>query len=89
VIQADPLMNQLDELDVQIDEASTADTFDEARIRQLAARQGEVMAEIIALKACARAGMYRLLTPQQRNLFVRELRAGPQVDGNVGAISNQ
>jgi Spy/CpxP family protein refolding chaperone len=35
VIRADPLMNQLDELDMQIDEAAMADSFDEARIRQL------------------------------------------------------
>jgi len=37
----------------------------------------------------AKASMYRLLTPEQRNLFTRQLRAGPQADGNLGAISNQ
>jgi Spy/CpxP family protein refolding chaperone len=89
VIRADPLMNQLDELDMQIDEAAMADSFDEARIGQLSARQGEVMAQIIAMKARAKANMYRLLTPEQRSLFARELRTGPQAEGNVGAISNQ
>lgn len=89
VIRADPLMDQLDELDTQIDAAAMADSFDEARIRQLSARQGELMGQIIAMKAHAKAGMYRLLTPEQRNLFLRQLRAGPQADGNLGAISNQ
>ena len=89
VIKADPLMVKLDQLDTQIDEAAMADSFDEVRIRQLSARQGELMGQIIAMKARAKAGMYRLLTPEQRNLFARELRAGPQAEGNLGAISNQ
>ena len=88
VVRADPLMDQLDELDTQIDEAAMADSFDEARIRQLSARQGELMGQIIAMKARAKASMYRLLTPEQRNLFARQFRATPQADGNLGAINN-
>ena len=88
VIRADPLMNQLDDLDSQIDEAAMADPFDEVRIRQLSARQGELMGQIIAMKARAKASMYRLLTPEQRDLLARQLRANPQ-DGNLGAISNR
>jgi hypothetical protein len=89
VIKADPLMDKLDELDSQIDEAAMADPFDDVRIRQLSARQGELMGQIIAMKARAKAGMYRLLTPEQRDLFARQLRANPQADGNLGAISNR
>jgi len=88
VIKADPLMDKLDELDSQIDEAAMADSPDEARIRQLSAQQGELMGQIIAMKARAKASMYRLLTPEQRNLFARQFRASPQADGNPGAISN-
>lgn len=89
VIRADPLMDKLDELDTQIDEAAMADSFDEVRIRRLSARQGELMGQIIAMKARAKASMYRLLTPEQRNLLARQLRAGPQAGGNLGAITNQ
>ena len=89
VIRADPLMDKLDELDTQIDEAIMADSFDDTRIRQLSVRQGELMGQIIAMKARAKLSMYRLLTPEQRNLFVRQLRAGTQAEGHLGAISNQ
>jgi len=47
-----------------------------------------LMGQIIAMKARAKASMYRLLTPEQRNLFARQFRATPQADGNLGAINN-
>ena len=88
MFQADPLMNQLDDLDDQINEVTLAYPVDENRIRQLSTQQAEVMGQIIAMKARARARMYQLLTPPQRALVSDQLRAKAPAEGRLGAISN-
>ncbi|MDX6383752.1 MAG: hypothetical protein QOK48_1325 [Blastocatellia bacterium] len=88
MFQADPLMNQLDDLDDQINEVTLAYPVDENRIRQLSTPQAEVMGQIIAMKARARARLYQLLTPPQRALVADQLRARTPAEGRLGAISN-
>ena len=74
VIRAEPLMDKLDELDDQLNEAALVSPVDETRIRQLSAQEAEVMGEIVAMKARAKAGMYQVLTPQQRALVADQFR---------------
>jgi Spy/CpxP family protein refolding chaperone len=88
IFQADPLMNQLDDLDDQINEVTLAYPVDENRIRQLSTQQAEVMGQIIAMKARARARMYQLLTPPQKALVSDQLRTKAPAEGRLGAISN-
>jgi Spy/CpxP family protein refolding chaperone len=88
IFQADPLMDQLDDLDDQINEVTLAYPVDENRIRQLSTQEAEVMGQIIAMKARARARMYQLLTPPQRALLVDQFRAKPPAEGRLGSISN-
>ena len=88
VFKAEPLMDKLDELDDQLNEAALFSPVDEPRIRQLSAQEAEVMGEIIAMKARAKSSMYQLLTPQQRSLVANQFRTRPAVEGSLGAISN-
>lgn len=89
VIKADPLMDKLDELDDEISAAAVADSFDETRIRQLSSQEAQLMEQIIAMKARAKAGMYQILTPEQRAVVARQFRRGPTVEGSLGSIGKQ
>jgi Spy/CpxP family protein refolding chaperone len=88
IFQADPLMDQLGDLDDQINEVTLAYPLDENRIRRLSTQQAEVMGQIIAIKARARARMYQLLTPPQRALVAEQIRAKAPAEGRLGSISN-
>jgi len=88
VIKAEPMMNKLDALDDQLNQAALYDPVDEGRIRQLSAQEAEVMGQIVAMKAQAKASMYQLLTPQQRALVAEQFRNRPVAEGSLGAISN-
>jgi Spy/CpxP family protein refolding chaperone len=88
IFKADPLLGQLDELDDQINEVTFAYPVDESRIRQLSAQQAEVMGQIIAMKARAKASMYQLLTPQQRAIVADQFRGKATPAGRLGSISN-
>jgi hypothetical protein len=41
---------------------------------------------MIAMKARAKASIYRLLTPNQRTLVAQQFRGKSQLDGSLGAI---
>jgi len=88
VIRAEPLMDKLDELDDQLNEAALFHPVDEARIHQLSTEEADVMGQIVAMKARAKASMYQVLTPQQRALVANQFRSKPQVEGSLGSISN-
>jgi Spy/CpxP family protein refolding chaperone len=88
IFKAEPLMDKLDEFDDQMNEATLVYPIDENRIRELSAREAEVMGQIIAMKARAKAGMYQVLTPQQRALVTGQFRTRSQVEGSLGSISN-
>jgi Spy/CpxP family protein refolding chaperone len=88
IFKSDPLMTQLDELDDQIEEVTLAYPVDENRIRQLSGQEAEVMGQIIAIKAHAKANMYQVLTPQQRAMVVDQWRGKVPAEGRLGSISN-
>jgi hypothetical protein len=88
MLEADPLMEKLDQLDTQLDEAALAEPFDEARIRELSGRQSELMGQIIAMKTRAKARMYQLLDPEQRAMVTRQFGSQIQKEASLGAISN-
>jgi Spy/CpxP family protein refolding chaperone len=88
VIRAEPLMDKLDQLDDQLNEATLLYPVDEARIRQLSTQEAEVMGQVVEMKARAKVSMYQVLTPQQRMLVADQFRTRPQVEGSLGSISN-
>jgi hypothetical protein len=88
IFEADPLMDQLDHLDDQINEVTLAFPVDENRIRQLSAQEAEVMGQIIAMKAKAKARMYQVLTPPQRALVTDQIHGKGPTEGRLGSISN-
>ena len=89
ILNADPLYDQLDNLDDQLGDVSFLATFDETKIRQLAAEEGQLMARIIAMKTLAKVRMIQVLTPEQRTLVAQRLGSRNPPDGRLGAISNQ
>jgi Spy/CpxP family protein refolding chaperone len=88
VLMAEPLFDQLDQLDDQLSTAVLLEVLDEAKIQQLSDREGRVMSQIIGMKARAKAGIYRVLTPDQRALVVNSAAATKQIEGSLGSISN-
>jgi hypothetical protein len=81
----DPLFDQLDELDRQISLAALNGTLSEAAVKDLSTRQGFIISQISATFARAKAGIYKVLTPEQRAIILGQYRSADQ---NLGAISN-
>ena len=81
-------MDQLDELDDQINEVTLAYPVDENRIRQISAQEAELLSQVIAMKARAKASIYQVLTPQQRALVMEQSRAKTPAEGQLGPTSN-
>ncbi len=80
----DPLREELNSLGGQLMDAAMADTPDESKIRLLSARQAQVLTRIISVKVRAFAGVYKLLTPNQRVLLSRHFRGTNRVESNLG-----
>ena len=89
ILKADPLYDQLDNLDDQLGDVTFLATFDETKIRQLAAEEGQLMARIIAMKTLAKVRMVQVLKPEQRTLVAQRLGSQNPPEGRLGAISNQ
>ena len=83
-ITLDPLREELNSLGGQLMDAAMADTPDESRISLLSARQAQVLARIISVKVRAFAGVYKLLTPNQRALLSRQFRRTNWIESNLG-----
>src|SRR5437762_7535838 len=81
----DPLFDQLDKLDGQISVAALSGTLNEASIKDISIRQAVIVSQITATLARARAGVYKVLTPEQRAMVLAQYRS---TDQNLGAISN-
>lgn len=81
----DPLFDQLDELDRQISMAALNGTLSETSVKDLSTRQGVIISQIGATFARAKAGIYKVLTPEQRAIIMEQYRSADQ---NLGAISN-
>jgi len=87
MLLADPLFQQLDELDDQLSAAAFTGRLDESQIRQLSEKQATVLSQIISMKARAKMSFYRLLTAEQRALVAEEYRTR-SIEANLGSISN-
>src|SRR5215475_7859470 len=74
MVAADPLFNQLDELDSQMVIAAFRDSLDEMKLKELAMKQAFLMAEINAMMARAKAAYSKVLTPEQRAIVLAKYR---------------
>ena len=84
-IRLDPLREELNSLGGQLMDAAMTDTPDERRISLLSARQAQVLTRIISVKVRAFAGVYKLLTPNQRALLSRQFRGTNRIESNLGS----
>ena len=87
MLRAEPLFQQLDELEDQLSEAAFTGRLDESTIRQVSEKQATVLGQIISMKARAKMSFYRVLTTEQRALVAGQFRSR-SAEGNLGSISN-
>ncbi len=87
MLQAEPLFQQLDEMEDQLSEAAFTGRLDESTIRQVSEKQATVLGQIISMKARAKISFYRVLTTEQRALVAGQFRSR-SAEGNLGSISN-
>ena len=74
MFKAEPLFEQLDELEAQLSVAAFTGQLDEAGIKQLAQNQSALLNQIIAMKARAKVRFYEVLTAGQRAIVVDQFR---------------
>ena len=72
--RGEAFMLRLNQLTAELDEEQVKETFDEDRVRLLAAQAGQVMAEMTVIKLRVQARVTALLTPAQRALVEQQLR---------------
>ena len=87
MLRAEPLFQQLDELEDQLSEAAFTGRLDESTIRQVSEKQTTLLGQIISMKARAKMSFYRVLTTEQRALVAGQFRSR-SAEGNLGSISN-
>jgi Spy/CpxP family protein refolding chaperone len=87
MLQAEPLFQQLDELDGQLSEAAFTGRLDEVQIKQLSERQAALLSQIIAMKARAKIGFNKVLTAEQRAMVAEQFRIR-SIENSLGSISN-
>lgn len=87
MLQADPLFQQLDELDDQLSQAAFTGRLNESQIRELSEKQAALLSQIISLKARAKMSFYRVLTSEQRDVVADQFRVR-SAEGSLGSISN-
>ena len=86
-VSAEPMVQKIEELDQQLAAASLIDSPDEAEIERLSAQEADLLTQMIAMKALAKASIYQLLTVRQKTLVSHRFRGKSQIDGSLGAIS--
>src|SRR5262249_59565 len=62
-----PLLQQLADSHKQLRQLETAGTFDEAKVRAVAAQQAQTMTELTVQKARIKSEMMQVLTPDQKD----------------------
>jgi Spy/CpxP family protein refolding chaperone len=87
MLQADPLFQQLDELDDQLSAAAFTGRLDESQIRELSEKQAALLSQIISMKTRAKLSFYRVLTAEQRAIVAGQFRSRA-AEGSLGSISN-
>jgi Spy/CpxP family protein refolding chaperone len=84
--RAEPLFDKLDELDAQMSVAAFTGKLDEVKLKQISAKQGALLSEIIAMKSRAKASFYKILTAEQRSMVVDQYRVRSG-ENSLGSIS--
>jgi Spy/CpxP family protein refolding chaperone len=87
MLQAEPLFQQLDDLEDQLSAIAFTGRLEEATIRQFSDKQTSLLNEIITLKARAKVSFYRVLTADQRAIITEQFRSR-SAEGKLGSISN-
>lgn len=82
-VRSEALILRLNEVTAYLDEEQLKETFDEDRVRALAAQGGHVMTEIAVVKLRVKAKVFALLTPEQKALVVQQLRLNRERSGGV------
>ncbi len=87
MLQAEPLFQELDDLDDQLSEAAFTGRLEESTIKQVSEKQANVLSQIISMKARAKMSFYRVLTAEQRAVVADQFRTRG-TEGSLGSISN-
>ncbi len=66
-----PLIQQLAQAHQQVSQFEQAGTFDEAKVRSLAAQQSQIMTELLVQKARIKSELMALLTPEQKDKMAK------------------
>ena len=72
--RSETLIYRLNRMTAELDEEQLKETFDEDKVRALAAQAGQVMAEIIVVKLRVKTKVMALLTPGQKAIIAQQLR---------------
>jgi hypothetical protein len=86
-VRAGPLLQSLAATDRQLSELQFAAVPDESRLKEIADQEATILSEFIQMKVRAKAGIYRLLTTEQRAIVVQQFRSNTQLEKNLGSIS--
>jgi Spy/CpxP family protein refolding chaperone len=86
-VKLEPLGQELNDVGLQLVDAAMNDTPDEATISLLAAREAQLLTQMISMKVRANAGIYQVLTPNQRTLVSRQFRGTNPLSSGLGAVS--
>jgi len=87
MITAEPFFSQLDDLDDLLSIAAFTATADDARIKELSARQAVLLGKINVIMARAKGNLFQVLTEDQRQIVINEYRSR-QGQYSLGSISN-
>ena len=87
MLKAEPLFQQLDELEDQLSIAAFTGRLDDVTIQQLSEKQTTLLGQIIAMKARAKASFNKVLTAEQRAVVAEQIRLRT-VENSLGSISN-
>lgn len=87
MLRAEPLFQQLDELDAELSVAAFTGRLDEITIKQLSEKQGALLSQIIAIKARAKTSFNKVLTAEQRAVVAEQSRMRT-AENSLGSISN-
>jgi Spy/CpxP family protein refolding chaperone len=72
-----PYRAKMDDLDEQMRTATADGQFDEAKVREIAAQQAQVLTELIVERKRGEAKTFAVLTTEQRQKFEELRKAGP------------
>ena len=73
-----PLFTQLATTRQQIRQLEMSDTFDEAKVRELATQQAQTMTELTVQQARIHSELYQLLTPDQKTKLTQMMQQRQQ-----------